>query len=157
MEQTYLEIKITNKQNQNKIVCQGEILVDNQKGWFEGLDKEKGDFLFGVFLRPKVIQLYSMDNKAVVKEMTLSRGYTISYEGNSSDNLQIQMLIKSLESDPRDMDIKKEEFKEQLKKFKQDFLVGKNEETYMKYYMQRENISKEILQCYEKGKNDFSR
>ena len=45
MEQTYLEIKITNKQNQNKIVCQGEILVDNQKGLTYSWTFEKNENL----------------------------------------------------------------------------------------------------------------
>ena len=157
MNQTYIEINIFNKQNQNNIICIGRILLDNTDGWFEGIEQQEKRFIFGVFLRPKVIQLYSMDSKSNIDDFALTRSYNITYEGNASNNSQIQMLVKSLEGDPRDMDTEKEKFKTRLEEFKNAFLVGKNKEKYIKYYEQKENIFRRIMQEYEKNDMDFSR
>ena len=157
MNQTYLEINIFNKQNPNEIICIGRILLDNTDGWFEGIEQQEKMFIFGVFLRPKVIQLYSIDMESNINNFKLSREYDVIYEGNTSDNSQIQMVIKSLESDPRDFDEEKEKFKTKLEQFKGLFLIGKNKETYMRYCEQKNNILKSFLQEYEKSDIEFSR
>ncbi len=157
MNQTFLEINIFKKQNPNDVIFIGRILVDSRNGWFEGIEQEKEKFLFGVFVRPKVIQLYSMDSKSYIDDFALEKSDNITYEGNASNNLQIQMLVKSLERDPRDMDTEKEEFKTRLNEFKNAFLIGKNKEKYIKYYEQKENIFRRIMQEYEKNDIDFSR
>lgn len=72
--------------------------------------------------------LYSMDTKVNIDYLKLARGYNIRYERNTSENLPIQMITKSLEVDPRDMDTGKEEFKARLEEFKETFLIGKNKE-----------------------------
>ena len=151
MDKTYLEINIFSRQNSNDVICVGKILVDNDNGWFEGIEQQEKRFIFGVFLRPKVIQLYSMDTESNINNLKLSREYNVKYEGNTSDNSQIQMVIKSLESDPRDFDEEKEKFKTKLEQFKELFLIGKNKETYMRYYEQREKLSKTMLREYEKN------
>ena len=151
MDKTYLEVNIFNRQNSNDVICEGKILVDNDNGWFEGIEQQEKRFIFGVFLRPKVIQLYSMDTESNINNLKLSREYDVRYEGNTSDNSQIQMVIKSLESDPRDFDEEKEKFKTKLEQFKELFLIGKNKETYMRYYEQREKLSKTMLREYEKN------
>ena len=156
MNQTYLEINIFNKQNPNDIICIGRILLDNTDGWFEGIEQQEKRFIFGVLLRPKVIQLYSMDMESNINNLKLSREYDVTYEGNTSDNSQIQMVIKSLESDPRDFDEEKEKFKTKLEQFKELFLISKNKETYMRYYEQKEKLSTTMLLEYEKN-TDFSR
>ena len=157
MNQTFLEINIFKKQNPNHIICLGRVLVDNIDGWFEGIEKEQSNFIFGVFVRPKVIQLYSVDSKSNINELALSRNYSVTYEGNTSNNSQIQMLVKSLEGDPRDMDKEKEEFKARLEEFKEAFLVGKNKETYIRCYEQRNNIYKMLMQEYEKDDGESCR
>ena len=157
MNQTYLEINIFNKQNPNDIICIGRILLDNTDGWFEGIEQQEKRFIFGVLLRPKVIQLYSMDMESNINNLKLSREYDVTYEGNTSDNSQIQMVIKSLESDPRDFDEEKEKFKTKLEQFKELFLIGKNKETYMRYCEQKNNSLKSFLQEYKKSDIGFSR
>ena len=151
MDKTYLEINIFSRQNSNDVICVGKILVDNDNGWFEGIEQQEKRFIFGVFLRPKVIQLYSMDTESNINNLKLSREYDVRYEGNTSDNSQIQMVIKSFESDPRDFDEEKVKFKTKLEQFKDLFLIGKNKETYMRYYEQREKLSKTMLREYEKN------
>ena len=95
MNKTYLEISIFDKQNPSTIICTGKILLEDD-GWFDGIEEGENRFLFGVFLRPNVIQLNSMDNRGNINNMKLSRGYGVVYEGNTSENLRVQMIIKSL-------------------------------------------------------------
>ncbi len=157
MSSIFVEINVL-EDSTNEILFNGDILVDEEDGWFEGMSNSQEEMVFGVFQRLKAIQIYSLNKNTQINSFYLSRplftysGLETSHDGKK---LSVKMIVHNKDRDPRDMDnSEKENFSNQLTEFKQNFLTGKKRELYNKYYSKRKEISEMVK---EKMKNEISK
>lgn len=159
----YANIKIS-ENDEEKLI--GNILTA-EDGWTEGIVREKNNsdgqkrFIFGIFHRRKVIQLYSLSTSEPTE---IQKFYAIkhfyldkSYKGQTSlltDSVEdiigkCDISSSSLEKDPRDGDTEKEEFIEMIEKWKACALKGERKAIYSKYLEDKNKLSKKVLDKYE--------
>lgn len=160
---SYANVKISENNDEELI---GNILID-EDGWTEGIVREQNNndaqkrFIFGIFHRRKIIQLYSFntdDPKEIYKFCATKRFYLDkTYKGQASiliDSIEkplgkCDISSVSLEKDPRDMDTEKDDFINMLEKWKSCALKGESKATYTRYLQERNRLSKTLLEEHE--------
>lgn len=161
----YGQIEINEKIDNNLKISSGYILID-EDGWTEGIIKSKNSegptkrFVFGIFHRPHIIELYSVDNNnpSEVHKFYGARTFYLDkfYKGQSSivqdsveyNSKECDISAVLIEKDPRDLDTEKDDFIDRFKKWKQQEVTGKVKELYTSYLADKQALSDALIQKY---------
>ena len=161
----YGKIEITERLRDENKISSGYFLID-EDGWTEGIIKTKDtdnsskQFLFGIFHRPNIMELYSINpnNPSEIHKLVGARTFYLDkfYKGKSSIiQNSVEGNIKEcnisailLEKDPRDLDTEKDDFIDRFKKWKKQEITGKIKDIYISYLLDKQTLSNTLIQKF---------
>lgn len=122
LEKSFLNINLINDKTNEKIFL-GNIIHNEETGYFEGLSDDQESYVFGKLERPKSITIYVMHGE-YISRYNLRKGVDCYYYGNDliNDN-HYKMVIASRNRDPRDMNYQdRDDFISMLNNYKNSTL-----------------------------------
>ena len=156
---TFADIQIKNNLDNNSTNTLIGYILTEEDGWTEGIIKDSNDnenFIFGVFNRPSSLSIYSLNPNKPKDFHEFSATKSSLYPYYTGKRFLIDNSIKQyintckiasrlLEKDPRDFDnAEKENFINNLKKWKISNLTDEALKIYNEYLSNRTILTKNI-------------